>query len=250
MPGLCLWLDAGDVDTLTVAGGFCSQIRDKSGFGNHAIQAGATTLQPTWAVNPATYNGRGVLTFDGGDYMLGSIALAGGNCTIGFAGELSSTTAASATIFACSDAANNSGSSALGFNARKAGSAAQFQIAYNTLFGNGKAETDDTGQIFHADKDGAAGTWSMQVNGNNPSADALPGTLGSTRYGIGVNLNSSSTIGSAFLTGKIAEIFVAAYTPDINEQKRMDGYLATKWNLRGPLLSTNSHKNCPPWYPT
>jgi hypothetical protein len=48
VPGLTLWLDAQDASTFTLSGSAVSQWRDKSGRGNHAVQA-TGSLQPTLA---------------------------------------------------------------------------------------------------------------------------------------------------------------------------------------------------------
>jgi hypothetical protein len=53
------WYDPSDLTSLTVAGGLCSQMNDKSGNGRHQTAAGAN--RPTSGVD--TINGRNVLLF-------------------------------------------------------------------------------------------------------------------------------------------------------------------------------------------
>ena len=60
--GLQLWLDAPDVDTLTVTGNDVTQWDDKSGNGNHAVQ---TIGGDRFQTGQATLNGLNVLTNTG-----------------------------------------------------------------------------------------------------------------------------------------------------------------------------------------
>ena len=71
IPGCVLWLDAAD--TATYDGNLVAQWRDKSGLGHHMAQ-GDAVKQP--AVLPDALNGRNVLTFDGGDWLVGAPVLA------------------------------------------------------------------------------------------------------------------------------------------------------------------------------
>lgn len=70
--GLQLWLDAADESTITESGGAVSQWDDKSGNGNHVVQATAAS-QPTTGTH--TLNGLNTLYNDGGDFMLTGSAL-------------------------------------------------------------------------------------------------------------------------------------------------------------------------------
>ena len=62
--GNILWLDSSDSNTITEVLGAVSQWDDKSGQGNHAVQATGAE-QPT--TNATTQNGKNVLDFDGTD---------------------------------------------------------------------------------------------------------------------------------------------------------------------------------------
>ena len=65
---LILWLDADDSSTFTKDGSqLVSQWRDKSGYGNHAIQ-GNTIKQPTWTTGGE--QGRGVVSYTYGKTMV------------------------------------------------------------------------------------------------------------------------------------------------------------------------------------
>lgn len=55
------WYDPSDLSSLTVSGGLCSQMNDKTGTANH--QKATSTARPTSGVD--TINGLNVLKFDG-----------------------------------------------------------------------------------------------------------------------------------------------------------------------------------------
>jgi len=61
---LKLWIDPSDSGTITESANKVSQINDKSGNGNHAVQ-GTSSFQPLTSTN--TINGLNTLTFDGLD---------------------------------------------------------------------------------------------------------------------------------------------------------------------------------------
>jgi hypothetical protein len=66
-----LWLDASDTATITASSGSVSQWDDKSGNGRNVTQ-GTAAAQPT--TGSATLNGLNVLSFDGGDVLVGATA--------------------------------------------------------------------------------------------------------------------------------------------------------------------------------
>lgn len=63
-----LWLDAADASTITLNGSTVSQWSDKSGNGNHAVNATASS-QPTYETTG--FNNRPALSFDNTDDFLG-----------------------------------------------------------------------------------------------------------------------------------------------------------------------------------
>lgn len=64
--GLVFWIDASDAASITHVANAVSQINDKSGNANHAVQATAAA-KPTLGTDATT--GRGKLGFDGGDHL-------------------------------------------------------------------------------------------------------------------------------------------------------------------------------------
>jgi hypothetical protein len=73
LPGLKLWLDAGDSSSLTFNGGDVSQMNDLSGNGFHATQSTGAN-QPTLV--STGFNGKPTLDFDTTDSLLSSATIA------------------------------------------------------------------------------------------------------------------------------------------------------------------------------
>jgi hypothetical protein len=72
IPDLYWWFDASDSSTITASGGKISQWRDKSSTGLVTNQANAS-LQPTYTT--AGQNGLNVVTFNGGQYLTGTVSV-------------------------------------------------------------------------------------------------------------------------------------------------------------------------------
>lgn len=81
LPNLAMWLDAADTSTITASAGKVSAWTDKSPTGSHVTQATAN-LQPTTGVN--AWDGKNVLTFNGGQELAHptALALGSGNLTV------------------------------------------------------------------------------------------------------------------------------------------------------------------------
>jgi len=81
IPSNVLWLDTADEDTITEVGGFVSQLDDKSGQGNHAVQAIGSDQPLT---GTTTQNGLNTFVYDGVDDFLQSTLttkITGSECT-------------------------------------------------------------------------------------------------------------------------------------------------------------------------
>lgn len=92
LQGLKIWFDANDISTITKDGSdLVSQIDDKSGNGNHAVQA-TETEQPIWTAN--ILNGMSILRYDGTDDLLqvASVSLKM-DTTLFFAGQFTNASA-------------------------------------------------------------------------------------------------------------------------------------------------------------
>lgn len=76
-----LWLDTADEDTITEVSGFVSQLDDKSGLGNHAVQAIGSDQPLT---GTTTQNGLNTFAYDGvNDFLQSTLLtkLTGTQCT-------------------------------------------------------------------------------------------------------------------------------------------------------------------------
>lgn len=81
--GYVAWFDAMDVSSVTVSDGHVSQWSDKSGNGNHLVQATAGA-QPNYGL--ATLNGLPAVGFDGANDVLACASLTGSDRTFSWFG--------------------------------------------------------------------------------------------------------------------------------------------------------------------
>jgi hypothetical protein len=235
--GLGMWLDASVTSSLTLNGNTVSEWRDLSGNGRHVSQATAAA-QPDAAGR--TQNGRRVIDFDGGDFLLGNAA----SLT-----TLRNVPAATACIAARFDQTARNG--ALFNFATSTGSAiARFQMGQNstvggTYAGGRRLDADSFASAFFADNTNAqvltgiadyansdvfiysAGTLqasntSFQTNGNTENTSHSSVSLGN---------NSNNLIGSQAHDGWIGELLVWPRVLTDAERQRVERYLGRKWGI-------------------
>lgn len=222
VPGCVLWLDAAD--TGTYDGSLVAQWRDKSGFGHHMTQ-GDAAKQP--AVLPSALNGRNVLTFDGGDWLVGTPVLAQGSANFSFFGvwRRATTDGGSGILFEqygpskargtrCSIMAGNGG--VFGFT----GEGVDMRIvpyAANTWKLSGfEYDGRDTNNTVFWD---AAGVYGGRL-------DNVALQIGATAIKIGASINADEC-----LNGELAEIVV--YERELTDTQRnaVLFYLQDKWGV-------------------
>jgi len=241
-----LWLDAADASTVTTVSGAVSQWNDKSGNARHATQATAGS-RPTYT--SAGLNGRNILTFDGGDTLVGSAQIA--NPGFGM-------------FVVCSFSNNTSRMGAFDIGSQNGGANAYCVIEQNTyssptqsygFYATGgsfysTALTSAGSKIISATSNAAsasnvAATTTYVVNG---SAATLTSTIGSTTYG---TIATGYTVG-AFqgnilnLTGTVAEAIAFSALVDTTTSQKLEGYLAHKWGLTANLPANHPYKVNPP----
>ena len=222
IPGCVLWLDAAD--TATYDGSLVAQWRDKSGLGHHMAQ-GDAAKQPT--VLPGALNGRNVLTFDGGDWLVGAPVLTQGSTNFSF--------------FSVWRRATTTGGSGILFeqygDSKARGTRCSIMAANGGSFGF-TGEGVDMRIVPYA-----ANTWALsgfeydgRSNGNTVFWDAAGvygGTLdnvalqiGATAVKIGASINADEC-----LNGELAEIVV--YEGELTDTQRnaVLFYLQDKWGV-------------------
>lgn len=226
-----LWLDASDADTITESGGSVSQLDDKSGKNNHAVQVSGSK-QPTTGVN--TLNSLNVLVFDS-DFM---------NLT-------SQITNIRACVFVTQNLNGSSLSSQLSPIFGEVSTGSHTFIRVNTTDADYDISIDGT----------ISATGNASVNGALSLTSGTNIDLGQTDA-----QNKSSNIwyvdydavqdadyfgrldsGGAYeLKGDIAEFVVLSSIPSEANRQNLEGYLAHKWGLTANLPVGHPYKSSPP----
>jgi hypothetical protein len=146
---------------------------DKSGYDNHAVQAGADALKPSWAID-AAFNNRGVLNFDGARYLLGNMELTSANCVVACIAQLNTGALGSCRVFSTASASAGDTVSTDGFACLRVTTNAQMRVATAGFSGIARAITMDAPFVALFVKDVPLGGWSTAVQGNNLNVEAAP----------------------------------------------------------------------------
>ena len=226
-----LWLDASDSSTRTIDTGV-SQLSDKSGNGNHLLQA-TGSLQPT--VSAGEKNGLDMLKFDGTDDYLET------------AGAFASTDLTVFVVYAkggnVQRVLDTRGTGAFG---TKPG---WYIKNYNSFLGDVVVVEDAAGN-YAALKLGSLDLSSSYVVASftfNTSGSALVGRIqGGTDYSphsssgtvSAANTANKLTVGanyggydSQMFSGYLGEVIVFDYAVSDHTRDAIEGYLADKWGL-------------------
>jgi len=234
---LGLWLDASEDSSLTFNGNTVSEWRDLSGNGRH-MEQGTAVAQPD--ATTRTQNGRRVLDFQSGQFMLGNAASLnvlrdkpGGT---GFVvGKLDGT--ASQQVFFL---ATISGSNALArylvdndpaSNTWRVGGRRLNSDSFDSVALNGSVDTNSnvlTGVLDYANSDAflyengslLGSNTSFQTDGNTFDTDSDAVAIGASPAGT-----------SAFLNGFIGEIILYQRALSATERQRVERYLGVKWGI-------------------
>lgn len=238
VPNLKAWYRA---DTTTNAGGFVSQLTDKSGGGFHLTQA-TGSKQPALNVADANMGGRDSITFDGVDDAVGIVspaygALAGITIYLVVRGVIAETAKRYFVI-------GNSGA-AESMQIQNTGSDGRPRVAYERSVGNVTARYFDSvvaasGSLVRV----YAGT--VDAPAAAVSSVATRARLGtpqtsliSTGSGTGVAISSThnavlgaNTTGAAnFASFTLAEMILANAVHSMEQQRRIELYLAGYYGL-------------------
>ena len=250
-----LWLDAADSSTLTLNGSNVSQWADKSGRGNHAVNATAAS-QPTYMAN--SFNGLPALWFDITDDFLG----------ISSPNGLSSVTDFFyAAVFQMAPS-NGSWRMVMGgrtsFNSYvspKSGMPLLQKMSTSNQFGMHDADKSDTrikvdvtdfaakSIVTIGRSGGSTGPWPVTVTATGHSqANYLTtqnqtwGSYKNNVFQIGGRQQSST----GYFDGLICECIAMDYNPTTEERQKIEGYLAHKWGLAANLPSDHPYKSAAP----
>jgi hypothetical protein len=247
-----LWLDAADASTITQSGGTVSQWNDKSGRGNHAINA-TTASQPTYQATG--FNSRPALSFDNTDDFLG----------------ISSPVATSAEdYFYASVFQMRSGSGSWrmimggrpNFNNGNSANALLQRMSNASQIGTHHTDSTDTRikvdvtDLFAPTiatlqrSGGTSGTGgTVTVTATGPSQASYLTTATQT-WASAANavfqIGGKQAGGTTWLDGTISECIVLSRSATTLERQKLEGYLAHKWGLTANLPADHPYKVNPP----
>jgi hypothetical protein len=251
LPSLALWLDAGDLSTISIATGV-SQWRDKSGNERHFAQTTAGS-QPLY--RQAGFNGRPCLENVSADTLtIGSSGLgrdvAAITCAIVGSHPAGITFAANATEISIavgtsaqarfSMSANPNSTNKYGHSSRRLDTdgSVSFPSSTDSLPNRGNPWIRIAQRVYSS---GVGNHW---TNGIQDMIALAGGTSGNTS-------NTNSTTGSIFATTpngtKLSEIVLTHSQLVQREIELLEGYLAWHWwGDVNTLLATHRFRNRPP----
>lgn len=251
LPSLALWLDAGDLSTISIATGV-SQWRDKSGNERHFGQV-TTGIQPQY--RQVGFNGRPCLENVSGDAL-----------TIGSSGLGRDVAAITCAIVGSHPAGITIAANATEINiAVGTGAQARFSMSANpnstNKYGHSSRRLDTDGSAFFssstdslpnrgnpwiriAQRVYSSGVGNHWTNGIQDMTALAGGTPGNTS-------NTNSSLGSIFTSTpngtKLSEIVLTHSQTTQQEREALEGYLAWRWwGSVNTLPATHRFRNRPP----
>lgn len=184
-------------------GGAVTTWNDLSTNGYHVTQAGAATLKPTYDQSNAVFNNRGCLTFDGGDYLLRSVASVptGGQTSFNIIAVVSTTSGAVQGAFYSEGNTSNAGLYEFAVTGPTVATAVGFrhQSIGPTLEG-GSNFNDGTAKLVTIRKI-TTSSYALRLNGTQVDTKSTDGSISGDRMAIGCLFRSAA---SNFWVGNIA----------------------------------------------
>lgn len=222
------WYDANDTATITLSGSAVTQWDDKSGNGNHAVQATGAS-QPSYASNR--------VTFDGSSDFFNVTGI-----------SMSSTSRFVAAVAQVatgeSDSQNIVGPSEWGGFAACLRHTDDKQGILHTevsFFALGSVVTTAADHVFIWNL--TSSPWRLSYNGTETTgSSARTFTAGRTML-IGKETNFGAARG--LVNGSVRELLVASELSTANQQ-RVEGYLAWRWGLVSKLPTDHPYKAATP----
>lgn len=237
VPGCVVWLDAADDSTLTLTGFNVTAWRDKSGNANNSV---ATNGSPVYSAT--RINGRPGILFDNTTIRGGlsaTIVTPQVHCFIAM--TVLSTSGEYPRFFLLSDGVNLDHASTQNFLAFSKNASAL--ACSRGSYANGTLITN-TPCIATASVN--TGINSIGVNGINTLASANSGytaNMNASRWVVGGAGDGGPTWNARFHVGEII-----AYTGvlTVSQRQQVEGYLATKWGIKGSIPTAHPYKKIVP----
>jgi hypothetical protein len=247
-----LWLDAADASTITLNGSTVSQWSDKSGLGNHAVNA-TTASQPTYQATG--FNGRPTLSFDNTNDFLGisaPVISSAGDYFYASVFEMRSGTGVWRMVMGGRPS----------FNAGFSGSVILQRFSSESAIGTHDTDASSTVIVVNVTDvfaptiatlgrtGGTAGNGgTVTVTATNPSQASYltTATQSWTSQANSVfQIGGRQQIGTTWLDGVISECIGLTRNATTLERQKVEGYLAHKWGLTASLPSDHPYKTVGP----
>jgi hypothetical protein len=256
-PGMistALWLDAADASTITESSGAVSQWNDKSGTGNHAVNA-TPASQPRYQATG--FNGLPALSFDatGGFLGISSPVELASNADFFYAAvfQMRSNAGIWRMVMGGRGAFNTVSGSGMPLLQRMAADSQigihntdfldiRIKVDVANLFAPTIATVGRAGGTF-----GNGGTVTVTATGPSQASYLTTGTqswasAANTVFQIGGRQQS----GTAWFDGTISECVALNRNATTLERQKIEGYLAHKWDLTASLPSDHPYKTVGP----
>jgi hypothetical protein len=237
VPNCGLWLDAADRSTILTNGTSTgvAQWNDKSG-NQYNLTIGTPANYPTYSNGVVNFSAASSQRLCNTTANIFTTSAGGGHTTFAVMSH------SAGRMFGLSGSSNQVGLDSSGCDLMVSGFANRYSTA-TTLF------TPRIGTRHLRMVQGSSSiARQYSVNGGNftnfENAVAATGSGNAFVVGAGAGVGSTS-----YATGHICEIIAyTSYLPS-NDVRRVEGYLAAKWGLRGDISGGNPFKSLPPFYP-
>lgn len=242
IPGLVAWYDPTDATTITQAGGFVSQINDKSSNGYHLAQ-GTGANQPAYVVGGV--NGNNTIQFAGNHWLLNTgINLNGASYSAFTIGRLTSGSGTLARLCALSV----TGVGDVGVNGF-------IPLVRQTT----EAQISAYAGAAHVDHSISLDVWMMLAvsraaatlvsyfnGGNNKTASPTNALAALTRICVGSGITSTGAADTHYWVGSWAgTLLYSGVLADADRQK-VEGCLAWNLGLQAQLVADHPYFSSPP----
>lgn len=242
---LAAWFSAKDTATITESGGAVSQWNDKSGNGNHIVQATGAN-KPTTGAN--TLNGFNVLTLDGGDFLnktssLTNVPTSSAGCTLVCLRKFTSGTAGG-LLWIVTDGASNGDAATL---ARQGGNMGAWGNRTSTSVGIEAEYADSDNTNWHTNT-GIYTTANRKIYEDGTLKDTDTNSVFVTATPTAIYLGETLTKNRGavqLITGQIAEAFFLA-TTSLTHINKIEGWAMWTYGLQSQLDAGHPYKLAPP----
>jgi hypothetical protein len=238
------WLDAADINTITLNVTTVSQWNDKSGNGRHATQAIGSN-QPTYI--SSGMNSLGLIDWDGsndsmtiseGTTPLHTLLSADNTYSMAWVVKPDTISGQEVLLYV------PEGSWKFLVEIKSDGGLFWGDTPSNyRTYSGGSFFVVNTGTFFTLIKTGS-GAGTAHVAGTLNTSFTDQGGLGNTPA-----LGAAFILGqypNLFYNGKMAEIIISNYSWDTSERQKVEGYLAHKWGLQANLPVDHPYKSSAP----